>query len=222
MPTRFALPMKLRPLAVVALLGVSATGRADQIAQTNPETYVSSHGRFRLTVFPAEIQGGFLDLTHRRMMVRVPEGKPIPQATAEATLERWAGNKYEQVWRKPLVNLASPESVLVSARDGSFVTFDDWGHSGHGENVVVFYSATGELVKKLALEDILTEAEISQLPASISTIRWAGHHILIDSDKTLLLRVAANGEWDEDKRRFRDIKLRMRDGALIKTKDATP
>ena len=148
-----------RQLAILALACTGALALADQTAQTTPQTFVSSFGRYRLTVFPLEDPRASFG-THFELMVRPPPSVHRgTQATCEATLERWVGNSYETVWRKPLVNKIAPVAAVVSAADGSFVTFDDWGETGYGDNVVVIYSGAGKLVKKLALGDFMTEEQ---------------------------------------------------------------
>ena len=160
-----------RQFLAIALATLAASALADQTAQTTPETYVSTLGRYRLTVFPLEEEGALR--THSELMVRLPPTiERAVQARCEATLERWVGNSYEFIWRKPLVNKVSPESALVSAADGSFVTFDDWGRSGYGENVVVIYSGKGDLIRKFALGDLMTKAQVEKLPHTIGSIRW--------------------------------------------------
>lgn len=199
----------------IAFVFVTAAALADQIGQTNPETYISHFGRYRLTVFPLEEKNA--DWTHAELMVNLPPpGQQRVQISSEATLERWVGNSYELIWRKPLVNKVSPRSALVSAADGGFVTFDDWGNAGYGENVVVVYSGNGDVVKKFALRDFMTEAEIEKVPHTIGSIHWGGPHILdISTGKTIILRIATNGEWDDDKQVYRDVRINMADGVVV-------
>lgn len=205
----------IRYFVALILLSIATLALADSTAQTTPQTFVSSLNRFRLTVFPLEDPQAIFG-THADWMVKLP---PSVQRTTpvkcEATLERWVGNTYELVWRKPLVNQISPGSALVSDVDGSFVTFDDWGNSGHGDNVVVIYSGSGDMVKRFSLSDLMTEEQIEKLPGSIGSIYWGGNHILINSDGTLLLRVGTNNEYDNERRRYRDIEILMRDGRVV-------
>jgi hypothetical protein len=195
---------------------MAAVTLADQVAQTTPQTFVSHLGRYRLTVFPLEEPQAAFG-SHLQWMVKPPpsdqRGGP---AVCEATLERWVGNRYEVVWRKPLVNRISPVSAVVSAADGSFATFDDWDDPGYGENAVVIYSSTGDLVKKFALRDFMTAEQIEKLPSSISSIRWGGNHIVdLETEKTLILRVRTNGEWKDEKQTYRDVYIRMSDGRIL-------
>jgi hypothetical protein len=200
----------------LVLISMSAAVFADQTAQTTPETYVSSFGRFRLTVFPLEDPQASTGSHFEYMVKPPPSVQRATQAACEATLERWVGNSYEMVWRKPLVNEISPESAIVSARDGSFVTFDDWGRTGYGDNVIVIYSGAGNLIKRFSLRDLISDEEVAKLPRTIGSIMWGGHHIFVDGDTALLLRVSVDNERDEDKRAFRDIRVRMNDGTVIK------
>jgi hypothetical protein len=205
-----------RFLAALTLALAVGAAHADQIGQTSPETYVSAYGRYRLTVFPLEAPYAFMDLKHREIRVKpLPRSEQVEQSAPEATLEQWAGNKYELVWRKPLANPLSPVSAIISARDGSFVTFDDWGQTGYGENVVVIYSGDGDIIKKFALSELMTEEQMQKVPRTMGSIQWGGHHIFVDADRVLLLRVAVDDESDSDKRKYRDVRIRMRDGAVI-------
>jgi hypothetical protein len=106
--------------------------------------------------------------------------------------------------------------ALVSAADGSFATFDDWDQPGYGENAVVLYSGTGDLVKKFALRDFMTAEQIDKLPHTIGSIQWGGYHIIdIETEKTLILRVGTNGGSEADKRAYRDVHIRMSDGRIL-------
>ena len=84
--------------------------------------------------------------------------------------------------------------------------------SGYGENVVVIYSGNGKLIRKFALHDLMTEKQIDALPRSVGSIVWGGHHILVDGDGTLLLRMGAEPVLDEQK--YRDLEIRISDGAI--------
>jgi hypothetical protein len=204
-----------RQLVGLAMVLIAAVALADQTAQTTPQTFVSNFGRYRLTVFPLEDPQAFG--THLEWMVKPPPSDQRGvQGACEATLERWVGNRYEVVWRKPLVNKISPVSALVSAADGSFATFNDWDQPGYGENAVVIYSRTGDLVKKFALRDFMTAEQVEKLPHTIGSIQWGGYHIVDPgTEKTLILRVGIDGEWDAEKRAYRDVHIRMSDGRIV-------
>ena len=83
--------------------------------------------------------------------------------------------KTYEFWREhDLVNGTLPGKV-VTPDDGSFlVTLDDYMSGGTSKNTVVVYDATGRMLKKWALNDILSEAEIKELPHSTMSIKWRG------------------------------------------------
>jgi hypothetical protein len=114
------------------------------------------------------------------LIVRVEPGSANPDDSgakpAHCRFYRYAeGKKVYEVWREhDLVNDVRPCGV-VSPDDGSFlVTFDDYMGIGTSENTVVVYDASGRMLKKWALNDILSEAEIEELPHSTMSIHWRG------------------------------------------------
>ncbi|HEY5755625.1 MAG TPA: hypothetical protein VIU34_07370, partial [Steroidobacter sp.] len=106
----------MRALVLILACCWGLTAHADQWDLPSPKTYGSWYGGYRLTVYPGE-RG-----TSRH---------------CEATLEKLDGNKYVEMWRKPLVNAISPVSALISERNATFVTFDNWGRTGYGDDVMV-------------------------------------------------------------------------------------
>jgi hypothetical protein len=83
-----------------------------------------------------------------------------------------------EVWSRELVNPYAPHQVLVADSGEYVVTFDEWGGVGYGPNVVVIYGPEGVVVKKFALEDLLTEEELAAVPHTISSRWWrAGKYI---------------------------------------------
>jgi hypothetical protein len=161
---------------------------ADKWLPPKPETYESRRGTYRLTVFPAQPETHIADspgaapIRHHAMQLR-----------CEAVLERMAEDRrrYEQVWRKPLINTVAPVSALVSEADGSFVTFDNWGKMGWGDDVIVLYSGSGDLKKKFALTNLMTEADFKRFPRTASSVHWNGQHELDNNERTLSVRIVA-------------------------------
>ncbi len=114
------------------------------------------------------------------LIARVEPGSTNPDGSgaksAHCRFYRYSEEKkmYE-FWREhDLVNGARPCSVVIPD-DGSFlVTFDDYMGVGTSENTVVVYDASGRILKKWALNDILSDAEIKELPSSTMSIHWRG------------------------------------------------
>ncbi len=96
--------------------------------------------------------------------------------TAHCRFFRYSEEKktFEFSREHDLVNDTLPCDVIVP-NDGSFlVTFDDYFGIGTSENTVVIYDTSGRMLKKWALHDILSDAEIQELPSSVSSIHWRG------------------------------------------------
>jgi hypothetical protein len=134
------------------------------------------------------------------------------------------GRRYGQVWRKPLINVVAPVSALVSDADGSFVTFDNWGRTGWGDDVIVLYSASGALRKRFALIDIMSDSDFKRLPRTASSVQWGGHHELEYDGRTLKVRIVAAeglsaGEEDdgyvEQEGKFRVVRIDVNSGKIL-------
>lgn len=137
------------------------------------------------------------------------------------------GRRYEQVWRKSLINIVAPVSALVSDADGSFVTFDNWGRRGWGDDVIVLYSASGTLNKQFALTDIMSDSDFNRLPRSASSVHWGGQHELDYDSRTLKVRIVAaeglsagerDGGYVEQDGEFRVVRIDVNSGKILGSK----
>lgn len=81
---------------------------------------------------------------------------------------------YEIIREHDLVNDTLPGSVVVPDDASFLVTFDDYMGVGTSENTVVVYDSAGRMLKRWALKDIFSEAEIEELPHSTMSIHWRG------------------------------------------------
>lgn len=209
--------MKL--LAVVLLLFAAGTAWSDSWSPPTPTTYASRDGRFRVTVFPRQLAGA-LPYFEDKVEGREPAGqRPGGPSHCEATLEKLVGDRYEQVWRKPLVNEVAPVTALVSDLDGSFITFDNWHRKGWGNDAIVIYSGSGELRKKFSLTDILSKREFDELPRSVSSIQWDGEHYLDSSEPPVVhLQVVLRNTYKRDQiqRELKSVKIRLDTAEVVK------
>ena len=196
----------MRALLLMLACGWGLVAHADQWEIPSPRTYGSWHGGYRLTVFPGD------RMTSKR---------------CEATLEKLDGEKYVEVWRKPLVNAIAPVSALISEKDAIFVTFDNWGSTGHGDDVMVIYDGSGTVKRKFSLNDIVPEAEQSKLRRSVSSIHWGDGHVLDHQDNILHLVIEeyeyqAPRWWNitppESKRTFRNLHVDLATARIIPSK----
>jgi hypothetical protein len=194
MKSRFALH-----LAIIALLVGSAV-MADTWERPRVMTYMSRESTYRVTVYPASTN---------------PSTYPA-HAVCDAMLEKLEKNTYRQLWRKPLVNGEAPVEILVAERSGHIVTFDEWGQMGYGDTVVVIYSPYGTLVRKLALGDLVTPAEIEAMPRTVSSILWRGEHRFSPDEELVEVSVFAGESWWSGPE-FRKVSVRLSDGAVIRT-----
>ncbi len=119
------------------------------------------------------------------------------------------------MWSRALENAVAPADVLVAASGAYVVTFDDWGRAGYGENVVVIYGPGGELVRKFALEDLLTDDEIALVPHSTSSRWWRGEPELDEDAGVVVLKIIAGGMTAEMKARTRDLRVALASGEVL-------
>ncbi|MEE9456295.1 MAG: hypothetical protein V3W11_03990 [bacterium] len=127
----------------------------------------------------------------------------------------FVGGGEEEVWSRDLENAVAPVTVLISGDGRYVVTSDDWGGVGYGPNVVVIYGPEGVVVKKFALEDLLTEAEIAIVPHSTSSRWWRGEHELDETNDVVILKVIAGGMTEEGKARTRDLRVALATGEVL-------
>lgn len=165
------------------------------------------------------------------LMVRVEPGGENPDGTnrdrAHCRFYRYSEEKkgYE-FWREhDLVNDVRPCDVVIPD-DGSFlVTFDDYFGIGTSANTVVVYNSEGRMLKRWALDDIISDAETKELPSSVSSIHWRGDvGMVMDSEhEVCILPPESRSNFDKH-RKFKgfilDVKnLTIRE-RLDKTKEA--
>ncbi|MEX2151554.1 MAG: hypothetical protein WD793_15175 [Steroidobacteraceae bacterium] len=214
-----------RVIAAFVLILSAASALADQWLPATPHTYASYFGNYRLTVFPRRISDP-LSFFQDKVEGAQPAGQLVnaPQR-CEATLERLAGNHYEELWRHPLVNDVAPVSVLVSDRSGAFVTFDTWHAVGCCKDTIVIYDSAGTVIRMFELSDLLSDVEIDQLQRTVSSTHWGGEHDLawVEDEEIVELAIVANGKFPSDAdAEYKTVQIRMRDGAVVETSNAPP
>lgn len=132
---------------------------------------------------------------------------------------RNSNGKLKKLWETKLVNEVSPVSVLVSDHGDYVVTFDNWHSVGYGDDAVAIYTTSdGSLIRKFGLSDFLTDSDINELPASVSSIHWGGTH-WIDKDKNqLVLEVTKGKRAFEKDAEFFQIHAELNTGKILDEK----
>lgn len=207
--------VRLLLLGLICLCHLSAA-RADSWASPTEEVYYSRDRRIRFTVTPRAITNQFAYFDEK-VRGAEPAGQAADgNAQAIGILGVARGSRWTTRWAKPLINDVAPAEALVSP-DGSYVvTFDDWHFVGTGDNVVVIYAQDGQLIRRLALKDLLPPEYVEALPRSTSSIWWAGKHHFSQAGTVLVLSVAIPSLSTEDEaKRFVNVPVRLADGELL-------
>lgn len=202
----------------LALLATHAA-QADQWLGPYPQSYVSDRGIYRLTIYPAGSSG---PSSETDPVKDIAEGRPrvIPLSRAkawpEASIEQLRDGRYVQARTVRLVNAVSPASAVISDSDGRFATFDNWGGTGYGDDVVVIYDPEGRVVKKFALEDVVGgKRRLESFPHSISSIQWGGPHHIDAEQGHLVLEILSSGRYRVESPTYRQLRVRLIDGLVV-------
>jgi hypothetical protein len=180
-------------LAAAAFWGAAASAAADSWAEPQEENFYSANDAYYLHVVPGA------GVVHARgTLVHV-----------------LVGGGEEEVWSRELQNPTAPVTALVSRDGGYVVTFDDWATVGYGPNVVVLYGPGGELVRALALEDFLTEAEIAGVPFTVSSRWWRGEAVLDEAAGVVVLSVVARAGPEGEEPPTREVRLELATGKVV-------
>lgn len=209
-------------IAVLLLTLLSAySANADSWALPEVRTVCSKNNRYCLKVIPKRLES---QLSYFNDKV---DGKENAGADKEAKnnycrgifYSRSAGGGLKKLWEIKLVNEVSPVSVLVSDQGDYVVTFDNWHGVGYGDDVVAIYEASGgSLVRKFGLSDFLTDSDINNLPASVSSIWWGGEHFIDKDKRQLVLRVSKGKGADEKEAEFFQIRADLTTGKILDEK----
>ena len=181
---------------------------ADSWPLPETENYLSANGKFRLTVTPRDLdsQLGYFETKVKEEALPEPLG---PKGKLE-TLDK--DGQWILVWSRNLVNEVSPVSALVSVDGSRVVTFDNWHSVGHGDDVVVIYNRSGEMVRSLSLNQIVPNFFIDGFSRSVSSISWMDSDPQIAGQK-LVLGFSAPAEIESQKRKF-TVRIDLEDGTV--------
>lgn len=212
---------------VLVFMGSAPVVIADTWALPKEETVCSKNNRFCLKVIPKKLTS---QLEYFQDKV---DGKDNAGADRKVKKNlcrgifsaRDANGILRRRWEVNLVNEVAPVSVLVSDRGDYVVTFDNWHNVGYGDDVVAIYeTGSGKLIKNLALTDFLTQGDVHELPASVSSIWWGGKHFIDHEKSHLVLQVAKNGRRPgQENAEFFPIRIELGSGRVLdEVKDRFP
>lgn len=189
---------------------------ADSWAMPGTEAYLSPNGEYRFTVEPSQI-GSQLEYFAQEAEAQ-SNGEAIERPAPIGLLEkRGRDGKWEAVWVSRLLNHVAPVDVLVADNGRHVVTFDNWHSVGHGENVIVIYGPEGELVRSMALTDLVPSEYKDALPHSVSSLRWKKDAELDVSTAELVIDVLVPGtDWAADEAETIEFRVALSDGAISK------
>jgi TonB family protein len=214
------------PARIAAVLLVSAflcaSVHADSWELPQQRAYKSANGRFEFRVVPKQIESQLRylqDKAERKANAGALAG--VIDNVCRGTLYERKNGKLVELWSIPLVNEVAPVSALVT-NDGSYVvTFDNWHSVGYGDDVVVIYDSEGRLWRKYALEELLPESYLTQLPTSTSSRTWGEGHQVDDENGLLILQIANFARPDEiidsgrTSRGFSSMKISLDTGRVV-------
>lgn len=201
---------------IVLLLLFVTNSFADTWGLPTPKEYCSDNKKFCFKVIPKKLES---QLSYFQDKVDAKENAGANKTQKENYCKgifyaRNERGKLEKKWTAKLVNEVSPVNAIVS-NDGKYiVTFDNWHSVGYGNDVVAIYSSTGELIKRFGLDYFLTQSDINNLPASVSSIWWYGKRWIDEKKKELVLEVV---ESEQDKKYFQ-IRFDLAEGKLLDEK----
>ncbi len=104
---------------------------------------------------------------------------------------------YQLVDSIKMVNALCPTTGYIFDNGKYFVTFDNWGSIGYGENVIVLYDSLGKLIKNYSLEDIFPDRILDKFPRSLSSRFWK-QKFWFDEDSMILYiksKTIKSGFW---------------------------
>ena len=208
---------RLYILLAFALSVLSVPGRADSWLPPQPETYLSPDKDHRLRIIPRALSSPlayFSDKVEGKEPAGAPRGSK--QILARAIVERLnVDGRWTTVWDTTLTNEVAPVVALISDGGQYVVTFDNWHSVGYGANVVAIHDRQGQLIRKMALSDLLSADYIAALSHSVSSIHWRGNPRLTEDGNLSIPIVVPHNDDPSDKEIYIDAIIRLADGKVL-------
>ncbi len=203
-------------LAVATILASIAPSPscADSWMLPTATTYTSCAGHTRITIVPRGLDSQLSYFEDKVEKVDPAGQKKGGASAASARLERLVGRQWQVVWEHQIANDVAPVFALVRDDGGYAVTFDDWHGTGYGPNAVAIYDAGGQLVRALALSDVLPADYIQALPHSVSSIHWRGDPRFSPDGQKVIIPVVIPSEDFVSHPAMIDVAVNLSDGKV--------
>ena len=203
---------------LLALLACwAAPSNADSWLPAEPKIYVSPDQTYRVRIDPRPITSPlayFSDKVKGREPAGAPKGHKDSKATATIEHLENAG-QWIRIWSGNLSNQVAPVDALIADGGKYLVTFDNWHSMGYGQNVVAIYDGHGQLIRALALSDIVSADHIAALQHSVSSIQWRGEPHLTPEGLLVIPIVVPDAQDESKEETYLDAVLRLSDGPVI-------
>ncbi len=192
--------------------------KADSWSLPKEETVCSKNNKYCLKVIPKKLES---QLSYFEDKVNGNENAGADKKSKKnycrgIFYSRNAGGGLRKLWETKLVNEVSPVTILVSDQGDYVVTFDNWHGVGYGDDVVAIYDASaGTLINKFGLSAFLTNSDIDNLPASVSSIWWGGEHSIDIEKRQLVLQVSMGKRKFEKDADFFEVRAELSTGRIL-------
>jgi TonB family protein len=198
-------------LLVVAVMATHAGAAQDNAPER--KRYVSANGRYAFEVILRKRQRKPRDFDGRAENLRDAKAANGIGSHYTGVFSIGQNGSYYSQLSIPLVNETLPVNALVSDSGQYVVTFED----SRGPSTVVIYRTDGTLIKRLGLEELLTEDDISMF-ADIDGLYWGGDHYLDEGNDLLVLKFPNAMPQGAGEPKFYELKIELPTGHPIEPK----
>lgn len=160
---------------LLAWISLSALGMVPR--EPTPVVYSSWRGRFIVRIEPGEYS----------------PGKPGSRAIARVFEFITHKNTFEPRATFKLENEILPAKVHITDDGSRIVAVDDWTDQDYEKPVVVIHNASGAVIKRFRIDDVLSPEELEELkPKRPGQIHWSAWKIdtnlLLNSNELFVMR----------------------------------
>lgn len=127
---------------------------------------------------------------------------------------------YLPIWTRPLANIVSPVSAMISDDGKYVVTTGEWYGGGHEAIAICIYNSTGKLIRSLTATDILGEDRVNEVPASSTMTFWGRVKEIDTKREELVIEEWKSGNGlPDDPNIFQERRIKLVDGGFVDESD---